>query len=147
MNGPMSPRSTTRIHSGFNTHALREPILLSQWDLPRQAARLGRKRDDRYLSERWKDLVLSQDEHRTTLIRSGETKPADIAAPDHGNSAMSSSSMGPLGPCSAHAFQILARVAGSNSRSASSIGETATRTRLPSSPLCQDRCRSFGLGF
>ena len=103
----------------------------SQRDLPDKLTDLTRDRDDGDLRKRRKNVVASQHEHGTALVRCGEAKPADLSAPDHGNSGASSSAIGPSAPRAIHESHACRRAAASVV--VSSTASTTSRTRWPSS--------------
>jgi hypothetical protein len=68
-------------------------------NLPRKSANLCSAWDHDNLRKRSHQLRSPKHDHWATLVRSGETEPADVPAADHPSSGKSSaSSIGPWGP-------------------------------------------------
>ena len=106
----------------------REAVGRSERDLPRKTSRSRREGNDRDLRERRQHISAAENEHRPSLVRCREAKPADVAALDHGNSGSPSSVSGPSSALWSHASHARRSAAVSGSSTAS----TTTRTRWPS---------------
>ena len=103
----------------------RQAVGRSERDLPRKATRCRGERNDRDLRERREHISAPENEHRPSLVRCREAKPAHVASLDHGNSGSPSSVSGPSSALWSHA----SRARRSAALSGSSTASTITRTR------------------